>query len=98
MAKENRNLKDLEKNYDRLWNTIETIQIPHHGSMYNHNSKLYSNINNAFVSVDKEDNYKDTLDDICKNSCKKIDIITEDISTIKFINIINNNYNHNLYL
>jgi hypothetical protein len=84
MAKENRNLINLEKNYDGFWNTIETMQIPHHGSIYNHNSKLYSNIKNAFVNVDKKDNYKNTLDDICKNDCKKIDIVTENISTIKF--------------
>lgn len=88
MAKENRNLSNLEKNYDRLWNTIETIQIPHHGSIYNHNSKLYSNINNAFVNVDKRDNYKNTLDDICKNGCKKIDIVTENTSTKKIYKYI----------
>lgn len=83
MAKENRNLSNLEKHYDRFWNTIETIQIPHHGSIYNHNSKLYSNINNAFVNVDKNDKYQDTLNDINKNGCKKIDIVTENISTMK---------------
>lgn len=83
IAKGNRNLSSFKKNYDRLWNTIETIQIPHHGSIYNHNPKLYSNINNAFVNVEKKDNYKNTLADIFKNGCKKIDVVTEDISTIK---------------
>ena len=50
---------DLKNFYTNLnlWNTIKTIQVPHHCSRKNYHSDLYSNIYSCFISVGIKNKY-----------------------------------------
>ena len=66
---------DLTSNYNPAF-----IQVPHHGSNYNHDIKIYRNHPTAFVSVGISNNYRHpgliTLPDLI-DECKEVKIITE---------------------
>lgn len=83
-------LKDFYSNL-KLWNTIKTIQVPHHCSRKNYFSKLYSNIYSCFISVGIKNKYKhpniDTLINIQKKVCD-VNIVTEHKSTKKIYKYI----------
>lgn len=60
------------------------IQVPHHGSNYNHNPYLYKSNNIVFVSVGITNRYRHpgliTLPYII-NTCKEVHVVTEDATT-----------------
>lgn len=71
-----------------LWDTIELIQVPHHGSKDNYHADLYANPIFGFVSVGNENTYKhpdiETLSMIQSKGCCPI-VVTQDKSSIKIL-------------
>lgn len=53
MAKDNQNMANLKNIYQRVWNNIAVIQIPHHGSRHNFNMDLI--LDNAFHIIPNGD-------------------------------------------
>ena len=72
--------------YSKLWNTIATIQIPHHGSQNNYDEELYKNPSRGIVSVGNNNSHHhpnvDTLIKIQNQGCYPV-IVTEDKSSMK---------------
>ena len=81
----------IEKIYERYWNLIGTIQIPHHGSLYSFNNKiLKDNVFICPISVGKDNPYGHpsikVISEILSHKSYPI-YVTEDIDSI-FIEII----------
>ena len=78
---------DMKQFYGSLWPTIESIQVPHHGSMFNLHQPMYKNAIRGFISVGKGNKYhhphKMTLIELYNNGCLPI-VVTEDDRT-KFV-------------
>jgi len=78
-------INDLKGFYNGLWDTISSIQVPHHGSRNNYHPVLYTYACKGFISVGTRNRYHhpntDTLINIHRNGCCPI-IATEDPSTM----------------
>lgn len=83
---------DIEK-FDRMqsfykpfWETIGSIQVPHHGSRNNYSPELYEYAHRGFISVGERNKYHhpnvDTLIGIQGMDCNPV-IVTESLSTMK---------------
>ena len=72
--------------YDKYWEQIASIQIPHHGSVNNYDPQLYEYPVRGIVSVGNDNIYHhpdiDTLVKIQSEGCRPV-IVTEDISSMK---------------
>ena len=79
-------MKLLQRFYRPLWDKIGQVQVPHHGSGYNHKDDLYEFAELGFISVGEENSYHhpniDTLMGIKEMACRPI-LVTENMSTIK---------------
>ena len=79
-------MKPLQRFYRPLWDKIGQVQVPHHGSGYNHKDDLYEFAELGFISVGEENSYHhpniDTLMGIKEMACRPI-LVTENMSTIK---------------
>lgn len=79
-------VKGLQNYYGQWWDKIATIQIPHHGSKYNYEKKLYEYPVKGFVSVGNGNSFHhpdiDTLIEIQNQGCHPI-IVTEDKSSMQ---------------
>ncbi|MBR3987639.1 MAG: MBL fold metallo-hydrolase [Bacteroidales bacterium] len=84
---EARAFNDMRLFYGHLWPTIESIQVPHHGSKNNIHPSLYDNAIRGFISVGTENKYshphKMTLIELYNQGCLPI-VVTEDEWT-KFV-------------
>ena len=78
-------INDLKGFYNGLWDTISSIQVPHHGSRNNYHPVLYTYACKGFISVGTRNRYHhpntDTLINIHRDGCCPI-IVTEDPSTM----------------
>ena len=72
--------------YAPFWETIRSIQVPHHGSRNNHDERLYEFADRCFISVGEKNNHRhpniDTLIGISKKGCDPV-IVTERLSSLK---------------
>lgn len=80
------NIDALKIFYGPIWETIRSIQIPHHGSSKNCCDELYKHPIRGFISVGNNNTFKhpgiDTLMKMKDNNCEPI-IVTEDKSSMK---------------
>ena len=78
------NFIQLKQFYGNLWKTIDTVQVPHHGSRNNYIPGLYKYVNQAFISVGNHNKFNhpniDTILGIYRQQCLPI-IVSEDVST-----------------
>lgn len=91
-TQEDLHLKGLRTFYNPLWKTITRLQVPHHGSSFNHSSELYTgDIVQGYISVGEGNKYYhpdiNTLIDMKMKGCEPI-IVTNSISTIKMFHAI----------
>ena len=81
----NAQIEELTKFYGSLWDTIATLQVPHHGSRNNHDSQLYEFVEDGFISVGENNRYHhpnvDTLIGIKDMGCEPL-LVTESHSTM----------------
>ena len=56
--KKNSNCKELKKFYDKYWDKIGLLQVPHHGSKDNLNTLLYEPEKICIISAGKTDKYQ----------------------------------------
>lgn len=81
-------LRLLKSYYGSIWEIIGQIQVPHHGSSYNHLEDLYEYAMCGFISAGEGNKYYhpnlDTLMGIKEMGCEPI-IVNENMSTIKVI-------------
>lgn len=79
---------DMKKHYKNknCWDKIASIQIPHHGSKNNYDSKLYENPIRGIVSMGNNNTHShpdiNTLAKIKQDGCQPV-IVTEDKSSMK---------------
>ena len=71
--------------YEPIWDTISSIQIPHHGSRDNYHPDLYDTAIKGFISVGEKNKYHhpslDTLINIHRKGCFPM-VVTENLSTM----------------
>jgi beta-lactamase superfamily II metal-dependent hydrolase len=71
-------------NTNKLWDSIQTIQIPHHGSKYNYSSDLYDCASCGFVSFGTTNAWnlpdKETLLNVNNQGCLPL-MVTENKKT-----------------
>lgn len=71
--------------YESIWDTISSVQIPHHGSRDNYHPDLYDAAIKGFISVGEKNKYHhpslDTLISIHRQGCFPM-VVTEDLSTM----------------
>ena len=76
----------LKQFYDHFWETIVSVQSPHHGSRNNFNPFLYEYAHRAFISVGERNRYHhpniDTLIGMEEMACKPV-LVTESLSTMR---------------
>jgi hypothetical protein len=60
------NYDDIKNKYKKYWGTIDTIQVPHHGSKNSFNEELYKEKNKIFVISAGEKEYYDHPSDVIK--------------------------------
>ncbi len=77
---------NLKNFYKRFWDTIATMQVPHHGSRYNFDSRLYdSRRMKGYISVGENNIFHhpniDTLIGMKRVGCEPI-LVTDNLSTI----------------
>ena len=81
-----KNIGCMRNFYDKYWEQIASIQIPHHGSVNNYDPQLYEYPVRGIVSVGNDNIYHhpdiDTLVKIQSEGCRPV-IVTEDISSMK---------------
>lgn len=81
-----RNQVEMPSFYDSFWETIGSIQVPHHGSRNDYYPKLYQFASKGFVSVGERNRYHhpnvDTLIGIQGMGCNPV-IVTESLGTMK---------------
>lgn len=79
------NVQNMILFYDKVWNTIRAIQVPHHGSRKNYSRDLYEHMCRGYFSVGERNRFKhpnvDTLINIKFQSCAPI-VVTENMATI----------------
>lgn len=79
-------LLNMKSFYKPFWETITSIQVPHHGSRNYFDSQLYVYANRGFISVGERNRYHhpsvDTLQGIQGMRCRPI-IVTDSLSSIK---------------
>lgn len=80
-AKDPHQFDELRNAFDKYWDRIGTIQVPHHGSNHNFNSGLIENANFAVISAGKKNRFghphTSTLHKILNTPCIPI-VVTED--------------------
>ena len=80
-----KNVSALQSYYYDLWETITSIQVPHHGSRNNYHYKLYDFAYKGFISAGTKNKYHhpniDTLINIHRDGCCPI-VVTDDLSTM----------------
>ena len=85
-AKDDVSLRNLRNFYNPIWESISSLQVPHHGSRNNHNPLLYNFARLGFISVGEKNRYHhpnvDTLIGIKEMYCEPI-LVTENLNTIK---------------
>ena len=78
------NLKRFYRN--GFWETVASIQSPHHGSRNNFSPDLYEYAHKSFISVGEKNKYHhpnvDTIIGIVEKGCQPI-IVTESLSTMR---------------
>ena len=78
-------VSNLHSYYNDLWDTITSIQVPHHGSRNNYHPDLYDYTYRGFVSAGTRNRYHhpniDTLINIHHEGCRPI-VVTDDLSTM----------------
>lgn len=81
-----KHMKSLKRYYNPIWNIIGQVQVPHHGSSYNHLNDLYKFAQFGFISVGEGNKYHhpniETLMGIKEMGCEPF-IVNENMSTIK---------------
>lgn len=79
-------ISGLKYFYSPIWETIRSIQVPHHGSRLNYHSGLYDVPRLGFVSVGEKNSYDhpsiDTLINIRSRNCFPV-VVTDNISSIR---------------
>ena len=79
-------IDQLRSYYNPFWRTIASVQVPHHGSSYNHMPPLYEYARIGFISAGENNKYYhpniDTLIGIKEMGCEPI-LVTEKLDTIK---------------
>ncbi|MGL5964340.1 MAG: hypothetical protein ACRCZ2_08105, partial [Fusobacteriaceae bacterium] len=86
-AKANCNMLALKRNYKQVENRIDTLQIPHHGSILNfHDDLIFENVKQVIFSVNK-----DSKDHTGKEVTEKIDQKNSNIRKV-IINQFSNSY------
>lgn len=82
----------LQKFYLPFWDSIASLQVPHHGSRHNHDPRLYEkSVKRGFISVGESNRYHhpnvDTLIGIQELGCEPV-LVTEKINTMKIFHAI----------
>ena len=79
------NVKIMKGFYGQLWNSFESIQVPHHGSRNNFSKELYEGKSVGYISAGELNKFnhpdKDTLLDIIDCDCVPV-IVSDNVSTI----------------
>lgn len=85
-SRKNTNCDQLLTFYDKFWEKVGIIQVPHHGSRDNMNIALYSPSKIALISAGKDDVYHnphlDVITELQKQNCIPI-VVTEAPSTVQ---------------
>lgn len=79
-------VKGMITYYDKLWETVGSIQVPHHGSFGNFTDILYHFPVRGFISVGNNNTYHhpsiSTLIGMEQNYCQPV-LVTEELSTMR---------------
>ncbi len=79
-------LPELITYYNPVWETIRSIQVPHHGSRLNYHPDLYQFALRGFISAGEKSRHHhpniDTLINIKDKGCRPV-VVTENLSTIQ---------------
>ncbi len=84
---------DLIHFYQPLWKTIQSIQVPHHGSRENYHPSLYEFAERGFISVGETNRYHhpnpniDTLIHIHDEGCYPV-VVTENLNTMRMFHYL----------
>lgn len=82
----NNHFKEMQLFYSSFWETIGSIQVPHHGSRNNYCPELYKYANIGFISVGERNRYHhpnvDTLIGIQGMDCNLV-MVTESHSSMR---------------
>lgn len=85
------NFQLMKRFYGSLWDTVDEIQVPHHGSRNNFSKDLYNEKHVGYISAGVKNRFnhpnKDTILNIMDCRCIP-QIVSDDVSTI-----VINNYN-----
>ena len=81
----------LKHFYQPLWETIQSIQVPHHGSRENYHPALYEFAERGFISVGETNRYHhpniDTLIHIQDEGCYPV-VVTENLNTMRIFHYL----------
>lgn len=85
-AKDEQKVKELKRKYKRCWPYLGVIQVPHHGSKYNYNTKLIKRGLACVISAGTKNRYKHPSKRVISDISNKGDcyIVTEKGGGLRF--------------